>query len=77
MRNCDICQRCKPDFAASPGLLQPLPIPNNVWDEVSMDFIEGLPQSHVKQVIFVVVNKLSKYAHFMAVSHPYTALDVA
>jgi hypothetical protein len=77
VRNCDVCQRCKPDLTASPGLLQPLPIPNRIWDDISMDFIEGLPSSSRKQVIFVVVDRLSKYAHFMALSHPYTALDVA
>lgn len=77
VQNCDVCQRCKPDLAASPGLLQPLPVPNKVWDGISMDFIEGLPNSHGKQVIFVVVDWLSKYAHFVALSHPYTALDVA
>lgn len=77
MRNCDVCQRCKPDLAASPGLLHPLLILNRVWDDISMDFIEGLPHSHGKQVIFVVVGRLSKYAHFLALAHPYTALDVA
>ncbi|GAU27517.1 hypothetical protein TSUD_147110 [Trifolium subterraneum] len=77
VRNCDVCQRCKPDLSASPGLLQPLPIPKLVWDAISMDFIEGLPTSSKKQVIFVVVDRLSKYAHFMALAHPYTALDVA
>ena len=42
-----------------------------------MDFIEGLLLSFGKQVIFVVVHRLSKAAHFMALSHPYTAADVA
>ncbi|GJV16200.1 retrotransposable element Tf2 [Tanacetum coccineum] len=44
---------------------------------VSMDFIMGLPKSQGKTIIFVVVDRLSKYAHFMALSHPYTASSVA
>lgn len=42
-----------------------------------MDFIEGLPKSHGKTTIFVVVDRLTKYAYFMSLSHPYTAKDVA
>lgn len=42
-----------------------------------MDFIDGLPQSFGKSVILVVVDWLSKVAHFMVVSHPYTAASVA
>ncbi|GAU25735.1 hypothetical protein TSUD_216660 [Trifolium subterraneum] len=77
VKNCGVCQRSKPDLAASPGLLQPLSIPSQIWTDISMDFIEGLPPSFGKQVIFVVVDRLSKYAHFMALAHPYTALDIA
>ena len=61
---CDICQRNKHENMLSPSLLQPLPIPEHNWTDISMDFIEGLPKSNDKQVIFVVVDRLSKYEHF-------------
>lgn len=42
-----------------------------------MDFIEGLPKSHRYSLLFVVVDRLSKYAYFIPLSHPYTATTVA
>ncbi|KAL1208034.1 hypothetical protein V5N11_008182 [Cardamine amara subsp. amara] len=77
VRSCSVCQQCKSDNSASPGLLQRLPIPEHIWSEVSMDFIEGLPLSAGKSVIMVVVDRLSKAAHFIALAHPYSALSVA
>ncbi|GJV35069.1 putative mitochondrial protein [Tanacetum coccineum] len=77
VHECINCQRNKPDLAAYPGLLQPLPIPNRIWESISMDFIKALPKSQGYTVIFVVVDRLTKYAHFMPLSHPFTAVEVA
>jgi len=41
-------EKCKYDNAASLGLLQSLPVPDLVWQHITMDFIEGLPSSYGK-----------------------------
>jgi len=76
IRACDICQRAKPDRSRSPGLLQPLPIPSATWEVINMDFVEGLPPSGSANALLVVVDKLSKFAHFIPLRHPFTAATV-
>lgn len=77
MKCCDVCQRHKYGNAPYPSLLQPLKVPVAAWSSISMDFIDELPKSKGKTVIWVVMNRLTKYAHFMSLSHPYSATDVA
>jgi len=77
IRTCDICQRAKPDCSPSPGLLQPLPIRSATWEVISMDFVEGLPPSGSANALLVVVDKLSKFAHFIPLRYPFTAATVA
>jgi len=65
VEECFVCQQNKIETIKVSGLLQPLTIPNQCWEEVSMDFIIGLPNSKEKSVIMVVVDRVPKYAHFV------------
>ncbi|KAK1919383.1 hypothetical protein P3342_009107 [Pyrenophora teres f. teres] len=65
VRNCDVCGRTKPWREGSQGLLKPLPIPDRIWKEISMDFIEGLPTSEGMTFLMVVTDRLSKGSIFI------------
>jgi hypothetical protein len=58
-------------------LLATLPVPDQFWQMVSMDFIDGLPRSGRFNSVLVVVEKLSRYTHFVGLAHPYTVSKVA
>ncbi len=77
IKGCEICQRIKSETCKPVGLLQPLSIPSKLWHSISMDFIKGLPTSNKQNVILVVVDRLTKYVHFVALAHLYTASRVA
>ena len=77
VESCEVCQRNKYQTLSPCGLLQPLPIPTQLWSDISMDFIGGLPKVQGIDTIMVVVDRLTKYAHFLPVKHPYTAKDIA
>jgi hypothetical protein len=65
---CDTCLRIKASHLKSAGALQPLSIPSWKWDDISMDFIAGLPStSRHHDLIWVIVDRLTKVAHFLPV----------
>ena len=77
VRTCDPCQKIKHDQGAGLGFLQPLEIPISPFDHISLDFITGLPLSHGKDAILVVVDKFTKYTHFIATSAEVMAEESA
>lgn len=76
IKKCATCQQDKHLNSHPAGLLKPLSVPQGVWQDISLDFVEGLPKSEGYDVILVVVDRFPKYAHF-PLKHPYTALTVA
>lgn len=78
---CDICQRSKPRRHKPYGTLLPLPIPNRPMKEFSMDFITGLPpvkySGKVVDMIWVVVDRFTKYAFYFACNRKMGAEELA
>ncbi|GJX01674.1 putative nucleotidyltransferase, ribonuclease H [Tanacetum coccineum] len=75
---CLTCQQVKIEHQRASGLLQPLEIPVWKWDEISMDFVTGLPQTQRKHdVIWVVVDRLTKAAHFLPIRKDYLVSKLA
>jgi hypothetical protein len=69
---CDTCWKVKADYMKPDGLFQPLSIPKWKWDDISMDFIMGLLLISCKfNLIWVIVDRLTKSAHFRPVNTKY------
>ncbi|WVZ88949.1 hypothetical protein U9M48_035416 [Paspalum notatum var. saurae] len=75
---CDVCQRVKAEYQKPTGLLQPFKILERKWEKISMDFIVGLPRTQSGfDSICVVVDRLTKVAHFILVKTTYSGVKLA
>ena len=75
---CLECQQVKTKHQHPAGFLHPLPIPSWKWEVISLDFIIWLPRNqNQNDSIMVVVDKLSKAAHFIPVKTTYKAANIA
>ena len=77
VKNCDTCARIKPARHAPYGYLKPLSIPQRRWESISLDFIVGLPESSGYNSVLVVVDRLSKMAHFIPTNDNVTSEGTA
>ena len=78
IRTCDACQRNKPRNRRPAGLLQPIPLPEKRWEQVTMDLITSLPRTKDGyDAIFVVVDRLTKMVHFIPTTTRVTAPQLA
>jgi hypothetical protein len=64
VKQCSVCQQAKSEKQLPTGLLQPLHVPTGAYKDITIDFIEKLPNSEGYDTILVVVDRFSKYAHF-------------
>ena len=70
---CLTCQQVKAEHQVPTGLLNPLPIPQWKWDNITMDFVSGFPLTQQKHdYVWVIVDRLTKSAHFILVRIDYS-----
>ena len=70
---CLTCQQVKAEHQVPPSLLNPLPIPEWKWDNITMDFVSDFPLTQRKHdVVWLIVDRLTKSAHFLPVRLDYT-----
>ena len=64
VRSCPVCQLVKSDHRKKVGALQPIPLPERKWQQITIDLVTNLPESEGKTAIAVFVDRLSKMVHF-------------
>ena len=78
VKKCLVCQQVKAEHQRPMGLLQPLEIPEWKWEDIAMDFVVGLPVvAGGFDSVWVIIDRLTKSAHFLLVKTRYGASDYA
>jgi hypothetical protein len=75
--SCDICQKARHRRHGLRGFLRPIPIPQQPFEVLTMDFIMDLPQSDIYNAVLVIVDKLTKYAHFIPCTTQINEVETA
>jgi hypothetical protein len=75
--DCHNCRQSKLTHHAPYGVLKPLPLPNQPWEELSMDIVTGLPLSEGFDTIMVIIDRLTKQQHLVPCHKTTNAKDVA
>ncbi|MCH80169.1 transposon Tf2-1 polyprotein, partial [Trifolium medium] len=77
IKQCVVCQKTKYSTLKPAGLLQPLPLPTQIWEDISLDFVTGLPPSQGFTVLLVIVDRFTKGIHLGVLHSGFTAHKVA
>ena len=77
VRSCPVCQRMKSDNRKKAGVLQPIPLPERAWQQITTDLVTDLPESDGKTAVAVFVDRLTKMVHFFPCTKEITATEYA
>jgi len=77
IHSCDSCACNKPPTQAPAGLLHPMPIPENRFSEIAIDFVRPFPTFHGYDIIWVITDRLTNYVKIEPLKSTATALEIA
>ena len=75
--SCPVCQQMKSDNREKASVLQPIPLPERAWQQITTDLVTDLPESDGKGAIAVFVDRLTKMVHFFPCTKEITAAEYA
>ena len=77
VRHCHVCKRSKGSRFKKQGVLQPLPVPQQRWQDISIDLVTGIPEVQGCNAILNVVDRLSKERHYIGTTKELNAEGLA